>query len=877
MVLKITVGNEETLRKQKDPLVTLPPAAPELPDPFANGADPFSAPASGASGEDPFANGADPFAGTSAPPSEASQEGAVSPTGKPTGLREAKDMTQLEQVTGGFSHEVASWLGVPVGAVDKALGTMGLDAFQNGKNAEPAIENLMKHLGIDARAMKDPTLLNRVGSETVDAAVWTAAAVGGAGLLAAKTGVSAVPLLGKFISFLTKSPAKTIGLGAAAAPGATVGGEVAKNTLPDSTAIPATGAGFGIGRAIGGPFGGLVGAGIGLGLGGAADIAGYHVPAEVTGQFAGGAASTGVANRVGRMVTQPFGFLGRLRSPVEAEALRPMAADIEVPKQYAVDQIAGDLQQVDTEVSNAIQSVPRKGPPEVWATKVRAKIEKIRKVAGRVEDRMWARVPKKVSATASMPILTDFVKVLRKELVQGSPRAFPDRFVEEIEGIMEGTKPTLAPNGRVMKQGQPVTIGRLLALRSDLETSIRAGRVAAASGDARITPGLVGNWERLSAKVLETIEAAAPGNVALQQARDYTKSIHDMFSRGPLGNLLKRTKQGGDMVSDADTVDALLRSRGGPEAVSEASRAFAPGGKLTSTAMRPVNTTLSKDFEDTVRTMYRETIPVGTTPEQANALTQKFIDSHLPTLRTFSGVADDMNDASQRIAAALSRKADIETSALQKYAQKDASIAIKGIFTNPNPTATARELMGTFRNDPAALSGLKGGMLDELLTSTRSMGTRLQASLAPHSKLRGAFEAVFSPQEMARLDRIVKLGVELEGGEGLKASRILRSGGVVAARILFAQLGRGISRFTGGGTIQTPAITANIGKTLAEKAFGFFRANEIIKAAVTDPTWEKFLYSRVPGTLREAKMFNLHLRRLLTASETARQQLFERQ
>ena len=939
MVLKLTVGNEETLRKQQeaaaaaaaaaaptpaqapapapptaqgqavpDPATGAPPNAPApapapVADPFANGADPFTAAiktpvaaAAPTSTADPFANGADPFTaalnapaptatpGPTVDQTQASQQGAIGPDGKPTGLRLAQNMTQPEQLIGGFNNKLANVLSVPIAAVDKALATMGLDAFQNGKNAEPAIENLMRHLGVDARAMKDPTLINQMGSSVIDAGLWTAAAVGGATLLAAKTGIEAAPLIGRFITMLTKSPATTIATGAATGPGALAGGEALKGANVPNAAT-GFGVGYGIGRStIGGPFGGLLGGLAGGTVGGITDYLGAPtVPGEIVGNVIGGGISSNLATKVGRTALTPFRFLGRsgalgrfgpAAAQVAPDALRPLEGDIQAPATYSVDQIAGDLAQVDAEVNHAIQSVPRTGPPAVWAGKVRDRVMQIQRIATMVENRMWARVPKQVSATSAMPVLTDFNKTLKQELVNGSPKSYPAKFVQEIEGLVRNTKPTIAPNGQVVKQGVPITVGRLIALRSDIETAIRAGK-AAPSVD--ITPGLIGNWERLSGKVLETINAAAPGDVALQQALDYTKAKHDIFSRGPLGVLMQRTKQGGPVVNDAATVDALLKERGGPEAVAQASGAFLPGGKLASTAMKPVNTPLSQEFQNTVRTMYRETVPVGTPPEQAAAMTQKFFDTHMASMQTFSNLGDEMNTTTNQIAASLARKKAIETSALMKYSQRDASVSIKALFSSSNPTADAKALMKTFANDPAAHAGLKGGLIDELLgpgdlAATKLNTDRLATVLAPRSKMRGAFEAVFSPEEMARMDRIIKLGKELENIDNFKITRGIRGSLTVALRVFGAHTGKLF-----GHTIQSASIGANIGKAMAEKAFRIIPPRDFIRYAITDPKFERLLYTRVPQNTREVKAFNLNLRRVLAASEAGRQQLFNGQ
>lgn len=844
--------------------------------PFLEGDDPFAE-------EQDFLNGPDPFAADTQPeqvfktsPVEHMPEGVVDPkTGEAIGLRE--DKGALANFAGAFNHQLASWLGVPVDAVDAGLKKLGMKGLPKGYTGEDALTLLMKDIGIDARAAKDKeAMAEKIGKSTLDGAVWTAALVTGAGLLRA-VGAEAVPILGRLTQFLTKQPAKTITLGGAAGAGAPPGGELGKEIIPEgaSSTVAGAGAGYGLGRAVGGPFGAVLGGLIGGTTGGIADAFGIHVSPEMIGEFAGGATTQAAANRVGRILSSPFEFAGRLLSRPAVDPLRPFAGDIKVTKQFALDQIDGDLKRTALAVDQAIQSVPRKGSPSDYAQRLQQRLLKVERIASKIGDKYWERVPK--GAYARYDILQDTIKQLRKELAQGSPRAFPEKAINEIEELIDRTKPVTDPKtGRMVRQGRPITVARLLALRSDILNDIRAGKVAASMGDPKITDALIGNWRRLQGAIIEQINAAIPDNIELKQARAYTKAMEDLFSRTPIAQITARTKVGGMKTPAADSVEALLSQTEGPQAVKNVSEAFPNRGPNRSPLAAPSQAQgISKDFEDTIRAMFREAADVGSTPEEISRNAQKFIDSHLGQLTHFSNVADELNSVSVALKEATDARDLIAKSALSKFTQSDPAVSVKRVFDNENPRAYAEELMKTFVKDKGALDGLKGAMLDELMDRTKASGARLMAALNPKGKFRGAMEAVFSPEEINRLDRIAKLGAELESGEGMKASRFLKSGGLVGFRIAGAMVGRWLSRQAGGGTIQVPAITSNLARTAAEKIFQIYKSTDLVKNAVLDPSWEKFFYARMPSNLTELRIFNLRLRRLLAGSEVARQKAFE--
>jgi hypothetical protein len=157
-------------------------------------------------------------------------------------------------------------------------------------------------------------------------------------------------------------------------------------------------------------------------------------------------------------------------------------------------------------------------------------------------------------------------------------------------------------------------------------------------------------------------------------------------------------------------------------------------------------------------------------------------------------------------------------------------------------------------NTGEALQGLKTAFGDYLLqqASTRTAtttgdfivsGASLKRLLG-QDKISRMAQELFSPDELKRLDEIVSIAGKLEKAVAAKA----RPEGVIADRpavimqalagIVGAQLGRQTAKATGGGTVQTPGIFANLFRNALAK-----RVQDPARRLIFDAIQDKDLFA----------------------------------
>src|SRR5690606_11706800 len=99
------------------------------------------------------------------------------------------------------------------------------------------------------------------------------------------------------------------------------------------------------------------------------------------------------------------------------------------------------------------------------------------------------------------------------------------------------------------------------------------------------------------------------------------------------------------------------------------------------------------------------------------------------------------------------------------------------------------------------------------------------------------------------------------GDEAAKL-RQLSGASILISRVLAAQGGRAVARFTGGGTVQTPGIFAAAAARAAERATRTMQPGSLFVQAIMDPKWERVLMSREPRTTAEMRKFTKSMQRL---------------
>lgn len=191
------------------------------------------------------------------------------------------------------------------------------------------------------------------------------------------------------------------------------------------------------------------------------------------------------------------------------------------------------------------------------------------------------------------------------------------------------------------------------------------------------------------------------------------------------------------------------------------------------------------------------------------------------------------------------------------------------IYSNPNPEKLVDAYLARVKGDPEARAGLRNGMIDELLRRTKLSGSGMKNILAD-PKYNRVFTKVLTEDEKRRLDEIIDLSERIERGDRKTLERIFSRGVSTLGGLLGAALGRGMSVYLGGGTVQGPGILAKIGRDMAEGAFTKLSPSELVTKAVGDGAWERMLRTRLPQPetwWRDGRLLLKHARRVVAVQD----------
>jgi hypothetical protein len=606
------------------------------------------------------------------------------------------------------------------------------------------------------------------------------------------------------------------------------------------------------------------------------------VPGAMIGGFAPAIVKPGarLIYEAGRGLGRPLGKLaGKLLDSIfpgpkglastEQSVVAP-GVGAEYAHTYAKSQIEGDIAQADQAIKDAIDGVPAHGNPRIAEARARARLETSLKAARKQEDAMWARVPKG-EAIDGQPLVQTAENMLASADELG-PTDLPGEFISSIL------------KDKALSNGQPIKVSRLLNLRKKLLHAISAERALPASNRTKI-----GYMVDLEEATLDTIAKALPDDVSIQQARDFSRTLNDMYTRGPVGQVLRYRVTREPAVPPGQTVRYLLDQYEGfsqinkiGEAQAQAAAAAAPQGPSRPgipgagmTAPGAARGNVPTATEDAVRALFKEAIDEGG-PEGA----AKFLKRHRENLDTLVRVGAQVKDTVDTITTQTAKKAAIQKSFASRFIQADPDKAVASIFSARDPEAAAREVLKQVRGHPDALAGYRNAVMDYMLRravmagkvtpegTVRFSPTRvLDMLVLPQNKR--VLQAVLDETQYRRFTRIVNEAAQIEQGNEHMLKRMTREGATIFARIIGAQTGRAISHLTGGGTVQTPGIVSTVFRRIAEDTFAGIPPDEFLIRAINDPAWERLLHQRVPSDTREARNFLLKARTIISYTQGA--------
>lgn len=743
----------------------------------------------------------------------------------------------------------------------------------------------LREIGIETE--HDPnTVSGKFGKETVDSAIMLAGMLRAAPHMAAVGGSG---LANRIVARVGESISKHPWVAALTEPGSTFGGAYGEVNWGEGGAIP----------------GALIG-----GVAGDAARRLTLLPFKLAKKLMD-AASQRMANNA-MPSTAPY-VPGRPTTPLRDQAISAEEATSRV-QVFSENQINGELQRVQIELAKAVDDVSRgnmgvvrrgqnrgqpiQGTGPEMQERLAQKLDEVEKIAENIEDRFWKRVPQKAKIPVSdlMSRVYGMVSDIQNKKALSS---FPKSQVEEL---LNALAPQRGPDGRMAKN--ELTVEKLRAIRRSIFDARKTEQMALRRGQTPNGP-LISNMIDLEKWIDDAIADGLPdkANIALQQARNFSIKKHDMFTRGPVGDLLARSNRDDFNFSPERFLQDLMKRYQGVDSAVNIGRSLqreknpAPGsfhsrGLAYPTAATPDEISELKQFEtmmeDTIRTMFRDAAD-GMPPEQAS----KWIARHENAIRPLAKVHAELLETFTNLTRLTEERNLITESALNRAMGQDGRIAITKLFTDKNPAALAKKLLHGeathydingvpqsyttegIAKDAHALEGLRNGVIDEFFTRSKMDPLRAEQMIKDPATKR-MLETVLDKDSMARMTKMIDIAARLERGDiGTKWQKY-GPGAVMLARV-FGSHGAGVvSRILGnqgGSSIQTASIFSTTAKTTVIKALKGLEPRTILARAIQDPSWERILYSKEPSTPKDVAQLTKIARRTVTTMEGLRQYL----
>lgn len=388
--------------------------------------------------------------------------------------------------------------------------------------------------------------------------------------------------------------------------------------------------------------------------------------------------------------------------------------------------------------------------------------------------------------------------------------------------------------------GEEIDGKELFSFYSAVTQEARQLRAAGNTQGARVA-------DALADAALKDLEAHDATSEAYKQARAMTRAMHDRFTRGPIGSLRGYAKEGGAATSPYTYLDTLLTKSGGKERENIESLIAALGDPVNSPFPDQTRSAY-RAAEDYVRNSFLESLQpreATLSPDRAETFVRRHneIFEKYPALKgVFDNTIDNVRRALDLEKEIPGAARDLERSAIGRFGDSRTDKEFDVLLSSNTPADDIRDISAVLQaSDPtgAALNGFKRAAAEYLIRGSRSVskgdlpieGNLSSVTSQDSGKLskllttnRKALEAVFSPEEMTRLDRI---NLELRRLDYSRSGQ-QTPGDIVEPDILGSILGRffgvraagntiGQSGNLGAGAIQVYGVASRFGKSIADK------------------------------------------------------------
>jgi hypothetical protein len=494
------------------------------------------------------------------------------------------------------------------------------------------------------------------------------------------------------------------------------------------------------------------------------------------------------------------------------------------------------VEQAQAQARERVAALEPSSTAEDASRVVRQEFDKAYDAARTQENDLWRDVPREVEVDVA-PLFARF-----DELLTNTPRT-------QQQNIPAYARDWLVPDANGNRRFNAVEPpSELQGFRSELLAVARRARDAGDRDQARLAG-------ELADATLQTMNSLADVGGPYALARDFSRRLNETFREGPAGRLVD-TRGGSPAIPAEMTLSNLIGTGGVRGGVAESALRAATsdptniGAGQNEVVQNAVQDYLTRSLRDRAVTAEGRLKPEAAESwmRRNEALLEQYPQLRETVTNALEAQARAQGAEARQIGISRSLERPRET-AIARFLEGNPNDAVTRIFAADNPVEVATSLRraASRDNSGAALAGLRGAFVDNVLLSARQTGpngevfrgsTILEMLNGPER--RAVFEAVFSPEELNRLRQIGTEFTALERARGDLPS----VGGVVVepqnrlinrlAQLGGAAIGRKLSQVTGTGNIQTPAIASSALNNFVTN-LGSDRAERLISRAVTDP------------------------------------------
>ena len=483
-----------------------------------------------------------------------------------------------------------------------------------------------------------------------------------------------------------------------------------------------------------------------------------------------------------------------------------------------------------------------------------------------------------------------------KEIVANTPRLTgPEGEPSIPQWIINiaGRDAVIGPNGKVITKAKKSILNEvesadeIAALSSALNEAISTANVNGAFREANMLG-------KVRDSIYDDIIPVVGDTVGLEQARAFSRVLHDKFTRGSVGRILDLKARGEVRIDPERTLEEIVKAgtRGklGVLALRRAEQATSVGGKdFPHTELPPQPSAIDGPVKDFLINKFLLSAMGDNGINITSA--RRFVERY-PVLDLYPELKAQMLDArlaqqliKNKTDATLRRTQSIENqSVASKVIGGDAGVRIDSIITGKtqHPIRDTDELLRLASKDETgqALKGVKDALFDHIITNiTKVVPDTGQQILNPGTTTkflnnktnRTIITKVFGEEGMKLLDA-VKKGMQYQRrGTPFGALKGGKEASATVGREFIGNMGTVMGVRLLGRITHQPLLSAGVGKRYALMAFDWLRnaprqnVEALLLRALEEPDFARLLLTPL-GRLKPEQAMSLY--KYMIAKET---------